>query len=38
VALYLSRAFAEALDDHVKIEFPLLRDRLDEIRAAAASD
>jgi hypothetical protein len=32
--LYLTRTFAEALDDHVRTEFPLFRDRLDEIRGA----
>lgn len=31
--LYFSRAFATAMDDHVRAEFPLLRDRLDQIRA-----
>lgn len=35
VALFFSRTFAEALDDHVRTEFPLLRDRLGQIRAAA---
>ena len=31
--LYFSRKFAAALDDHVKTEFPLLRDRLPQIKA-----
>jgi hypothetical protein len=30
---YLSKKFARALDEHVRTEFPLLRDRLPEIRA-----
>lgn len=33
VRLYMSKQFALALDDHVKTEFELLRDRLPEIRA-----
>jgi hypothetical protein len=33
--LYLSERFARALDEHVKTEFPLLRDRLPEIRGTA---
>ncbi len=33
VKLFLSSAFAAALDDHVKTEFPLLRDRLEQIKA-----
>jgi hypothetical protein len=28
IRLYFSRAFAVAVDDHVKSEFPMLRDRL----------
>jgi Polyketide cyclase / dehydrase and lipid transport len=32
--LYLTRTFAEALDEHVRTEFPLFRDRLDQIRDA----
>jgi hypothetical protein len=31
--LFFSPAFIDALDDHVKTEFPMLRDRLDEIKA-----
>ena len=31
--LYFTQAFTEALDDHVRTEFPLLRDRLGEIEA-----
>lgn len=34
--LPFSRSFARDLDDHVRREFPLLRDRLDEIKAAEA--
>jgi hypothetical protein len=33
VRLYLSKRFARALDEHVKTEFPLLRDRLPRIQA-----
>lgn len=33
--LFFSRAFAEALDHHVRTEFPLLRDRFGQIHAAA---
>jgi hypothetical protein len=33
VRLYLSKRFARALDDHVRTEFPLLRDRLPQIQA-----
>jgi hypothetical protein len=33
VRLYFSREFARALDEHVKTEFPLLRDRLPQIQA-----
>jgi hypothetical protein len=33
IGLILSREFAEALDDHVRTEFPLLRDRFDELNA-----
>jgi hypothetical protein len=33
VRLYFTAGFAQALDDHVKTEFPLLRDRLPEIQA-----
>ena len=33
IRLYFSRKFAAALDDHVKTEFPLLRDRLPQIKA-----
>jgi hypothetical protein len=32
IRLYFSRKFAAALDDHVKTEFPLLRDRLPQIK------
>ena len=32
IRLYFSRNFAAALDDHVKTEFPLLRDRLPVIK------
>jgi hypothetical protein len=31
IRVYLSEKFAAALDDHVKTEFPLLRDRLPQI-------
>ena len=31
--LYFSRTFAEAMDQHARTEFPMLRDRRDEIRA-----
>jgi hypothetical protein len=33
VRLFFSRRFAEAMDDHAKTEFPMLRDRRDEIQA-----
>ena len=33
IRLYFSEKFAAALDDHVKTEFPLLRDRLPRIKA-----
>ncbi len=33
IRLYFSRKFAAALDEHVNTEFPLLRDRLPEIKA-----
>jgi hypothetical protein len=33
IRLYFSRKFAAAMDDHVKTEFPLLRDRLPQIKA-----
>ena len=35
--LYFTKEFARALDDHVKTEFPLLRDRFADVRAAAAA-
>lgn len=38
VRLFLSRRFADALDEHVRTEFPLLRDRFDQIRAAAGAE
>ncbi|MCE3266857.1 MAG: hypothetical protein K0S15_1566 [Solirubrobacterales bacterium] len=34
--LFFSRRFAEAMDHHAKTEFPLLRDRLGDIKAGAA--
>ena len=33
--LYFTKEFARALDDHVKTEFPLLRDHSADMRAAA---
>jgi hypothetical protein len=33
VRLYFSKQFARELDEHVKTEFPLLRDRLPQIQA-----
>ena len=35
--IYFSRRFAEAMDDHVKTEFPLLRDRLPDIKRELAA-
>ena len=32
--LFFSRGFAQALDDHVRTEFPMLRDRLSGVPAA----
>lgn len=32
IRLYFSRGFAAALDEHVKTEFPLLRDRLPQMK------
>jgi len=32
--LYFTSTFAEALDEHAKTEFPMFRDRLNEIRVA----
>ena len=37
IRLYLSASFAAGLDDHVKTEFPLLRDRLPIIKAEAGA-
>lgn len=36
--LFFSRAFADALDRHVRTEFPLLRDRFDQNRASAGAE
>jgi hypothetical protein len=36
--LYLTPAFVEALDEHARTEFPLFRDRLEEVRAARGGD
>ena len=37
IRLYFSRKFAAAMDDHVKTEFPLLRDRLPQIKAEVSA-
>jgi hypothetical protein len=37
IGLYFSRKFVAAMDDHVKTEFPLLRDRLPQIKAEAGA-
>lgn len=38
VRLFFSSAFAAALDDHVKTEFPLLRDRREQIKAEVGAE
>ena len=37
VRLYFSGRFEAAMDEHARTEFPMLRDRREEIRAAAAN-